>query len=95
MLKMADMLGQRKELHQHPEASAPLAVEVNKLIVIQIAQSVIPMQFFAACLDPWQLFIDLWNESSKATRQLWTKVKQSGCTLSAIGEERVSLNSTD
>lgn len=37
MLKMADTLGQRKELHQHPEASAPLAVEGNKLIVIQIA----------------------------------------------------------
>lgn len=67
--------------------------EENKLIAKQNESSPIAMWFFCM-LDWWQLFT-VQNEGSRAAGQLQPKVKQSGCTLSATGEERVSLNSTD
>lgn len=67
--------------------------EENKLIAHQNERSPIAMRFFCM-LEWWQLFT-VRNEGSWAAGQLQPKVKQSGCTLSATGEEPVSLNSTD
>lgn len=95
LLKTADTLGRRHESYQHPGNISSISCWRKQIHCYPDCPSRHSDAVFACVLDRWQLFVDSWSESSKATRQLWAKVKQHGCTLSAIGEERVSLNSTD